>query len=219
MPPSLDLRLHTEPIVHLADHRLVAREVLLRPCTGPRLDRLIGRADLDLAWLLETALGCARPLLAAARVPVHVNVTGPDLARRDLVAQAVRIVGRDLLPWLVLEVTEQLPLASAPHVADNLEALRSLGVRLAIDDFADGWSGPAAVAAVRPEVIKVRLCRLTGRHGHGTARRLRRLAAEHGSEVVVEQIETVGDLRTARRLGFDHGQGWYWPGALPLPAA
>jgi EAL domain-containing protein (putative c-di-GMP-specific phosphodiesterase class I) len=219
-PAQLDLGLHLEPIVRLADHRIVAQELLLRPLHGPRLDqRPADDPTLDLAQVTDAALTSAGEVLTAARIPLHVNVTPSDLHRPDLVDLAVRRVGRDLLPWLVLEVTERAPLVDCDGTQANLAWLRRLGVRFAVDDFGDGWAGPASVTILRPEIIKVRLARLVGVRCHRPAARLRRLAATHRAQVVVEQIERADHLVAAQRLGFAHGQGWYWSGAHRRPTA
>jgi EAL domain-containing protein (putative c-di-GMP-specific phosphodiesterase class I) len=219
-PAQLDLWLHLEPIVRLVDHRIVAQELLLRPLHGPRLDqRADGDAGLDLAQVTDAALTAAGEVLEAARLPLHVNITPADLARPDLVDLAVGRVGRDLLPWLVLEVTERSPLVACAVVEANLALLRRLGVRFAVDDFGDGWAGPASVAILRPEIIKVRLARVAGVRCQRGAARLRRLAAAHRAEVVVEQIESGDHLLLARRSGFGHGQGWFWSGARQRPTA
>lgn len=206
-PTMLDLHVHVEPIVRLADDRCTARELLLRPLGGGDLLERAAKAEVDMAWVTTFALASARALLEVPGTDVHVNVTAADLHGADLARIVVDAVGVALAPRLVLEVTEHHELLATASTRRTMVELRRLGVRLAIDDFGDGWATTASVVLVEPEVIKVRLARLLE---GSTARIVRQHADALGSAVVVEQVETAEDLAMVRALGFSHGQGWYW---------
>jgi EAL domain-containing protein (putative c-di-GMP-specific phosphodiesterase class I) len=209
--PHLDLEVHLEPIVRIADEATVAEELLLRPVDGGSLLARVADEGVDMAWVTRTAMAAAGRVLARRRVPLHVNITAEDRHDPRFVAVVEAAVAPAGLAHLVFEVTEHSEVVPSPRVRRTLVALRRRGVRFAIDDYGDGWAGPASADVVRPEVLKVRLPSLRDRAGGAVLLcSLLAAAAAHHAQVVVEEIETEADLRAARRLGFPHAQGWYW---------
>ena len=206
----LDLTVHFEPIVRVTDELPVAHELLLRPVGGGELHIRAANADVDMAWVTGFALDTAAAVLERSPLPLHVNVTPADLGRPGFVANLCARVLVDGLTSLVLEVTEQTPLSDVVEVRNTLIDLRRVGVRIAVDDFGDGWADAERVAVLCPDIIKVRLSHLRSPDGFITAVALQDLAQRHHAQVVVEQIESRADLRLVRSLGFTYAQGWLW---------
>ena len=204
----MDLIAHVEPIIRLADGRITARELLSRPYPSGSLDGVVG-PPATMRAITEFALHGAGVLLEGSPLPLHVNITPGDLAELDLPARIDALVDERCRPNLVLEVTEHSELLPSSAMERNLQELRRRRIRIAVDDFGDGWADERSVAYLRPEVVKVRLANLAR---PGLAARLRRVAAEHRAQVVVEKVETAVDLTTARASGFAFGQGWFWDG-------
>jgi EAL domain-containing protein (putative c-di-GMP-specific phosphodiesterase class I) len=100
-----------------------------------------------------------------------------------------------------------------------LEALRGLGLSLAIDDFGAGPSSLAALQQLPVDVVTVdrSLVRSIGRGGDGAAMLggIVGLAHALGLSIVAEGIEAVGQVDRLRALGCDAGQGFFFarPGA------
>ena len=76
--------------------------------------------------------------------PVHVsiNLTASQLYGKSLVSKIEAAMARHQVPPGVLgvEVTEQTLLTISPVVSARLEALRSMGVSILLDDFGMGHS-------------------------------------------------------------------------------
>lgn len=202
----MDLIAHVEPIVRLADGQVTARELLSRPYPSGSLDGLVG-PPATMRAITEFALHGAGVLLEASPLPLHVNITPTDLTEPDLPARIDALIDEASRAHLVLEVTEHTEIRPSPVMDRNLIELRRRGIQIAVDDFGDGWADERSVAHLRPEVVKVRLANLAR---PGLADRLRSVAAEHQAQVVVEKVETAGDLAAARASGFAFGQGWFW---------
>jgi EAL domain-containing protein (putative c-di-GMP-specific phosphodiesterase class I) len=202
----MDLIAHIEPIVRLSDGQVAARELLSRPYPNGSLDGMIG-PPATMRSITEFALRSAGILLEGSALPVHVNVTPADLAGRDLPDRIGATISEVAWSYLVLEVTEHTELVTSPAMVENLIELRRRGIRFAVDDFGDGWADERSIATLCPEVVKVRLATLAR---PGLAARLRSLADEHQAQVVVEQVETAGDLARTLESGFAFGQGWFW---------
>ena len=147
-----DLVLRYQPIVDLADGRMLAFEALCRWRHWSR--GLLGPAHfLPLAeetglivpvgaWVLEEAarrMAQWRARLgAAADVDVTINLSGVELRDRGLVDRTAQALDASGLPAarLVVEVSEEAAYAEPQErAARNLRALTDLGVGLAIDDI------------------------------------------------------------------------------------
>lgn len=219
------LRVVLQPIVELAEGRVVAAEALSRFDAEPR------RAP-D-AWFGEAAtlgLTVELELTAIALALSHLTALPPGV-RLSLNASPATICAPrlpDLLaPWpgsrLALEVTEHARVDDYEALAVALVKLRSRGVQLMVDDMGAGFSSFRHVLGLRPDVIKLDLS-LTRDIDRDPVRRA--LAAslvafnrEIGSAIVAEGIETRAELQTLRELGVTHGQGYYLaePGPGPIP--
>jgi EAL domain-containing protein (putative c-di-GMP-specific phosphodiesterase class I) len=122
---------------------------------------------------------------------------------------------------IVLEVTEQEPIASYERFAEALRPLREAGAKLAVDDVGAGNAGLMHIAHLNPDIIK--LDRTVTAH-IGSNRHMRALTAaitgfatEIGCAVLAEGIENDEQLALLTALGASLGQGYLL--GRPEPAA
>ena len=114
---------------------------------------------------------------------------------------------------IVLEITEHAPVADYELLLSKLAALRSQGLRLAIDDAGAGYSSLQHIVQLQPDIIKLDMS-LTRAVDTDPARRalasaLIFFARETGSLMVAEGIETASELETLQLLGVPKGQGYF----------
>ena len=159
-----------------------------RPLGPPPGDAAGGRV---VAAVRPPDRGGGQPLTPAAR----------RRRRRPGVGEALRASG---LPahQLTLEVTEGVLVRDVDQVADQLRALRALGVRIAIDDFGTGYSSLSYLRRLPADIVKIDrsfVCEL------GTGRRLddpRRHDHRTGAQPAPRgRRRGRGDRRAARRPG------------------
>ena len=111
-----------------------------------------------------------------------------------------------------MELTEQVRVDDYPLLSHTLEQLRSLGVRLAIDDTGAGFASLAHILKLAPDLIKLDRELTSGidqdpvRSALGAA--LVSFASSTGAEIIAEGIETAGELNVLRKLGIRYGQGF-----------
>ncbi|MCZ7463977.1 EAL domain-containing protein [Rhizobium rhizogenes] len=118
---------------------------------------------------------------------------------------------------LVLEITEGLPLDEIPAAGIRLKAARTLGCRIAIDDFGAGASNLPRLFRVEAvwDIVKIdgscfgRF--LNDRFVVNVLRPTFELASCLAPFVVVTGIETQHHLNAARAVGAQYGQGWHFP--------
>ncbi|MDT4988157.1 MAG: hypothetical protein QOI74_2251 [Micromonosporaceae bacterium] len=163
-------RLLYQPVVRLADSRIVGMEALVRwahpsrgevcpadfIATAERTGLIValGRWVLREACRQKAAWHRAHGELSPATI--GVNVSGRQLQEpgfADEVADAVHEFG--LQPHnLVLEVTESAVLAGA-QTMETLQALHNFGVKLALDDFGTGQSSLALIRTCPVQILKL----------------------------------------------------------------
>jgi EAL domain-containing protein (putative c-di-GMP-specific phosphodiesterase class I) len=120
---------------------------------------------------------------------------------------------------LVLELSERA-LAAAP--ADGLAALRTIGVRIAFDDFGAGRHGVELLRTRPIDVLKIARPFVdgAGRAGHDRAvlSMVVQLGAMFGLQVVAQGIEREDQREALAALGCELGQGYLLGRPLPLGA-
>lgn len=120
----------------------------------------------------------------------------------------------DLAERLVVEITETTPFVDIDLTRAFVERLRSLGCRIAIDDFGVGHASFRTVQALRPDIIKVdalylRLALRSDEAGASPLNHLIGLAKWISADVVVEGVENARAQALAVRSGATWVQGYH----------
>ena len=122
---------------------------------------------------------------------------------------------------MVLEVTEHVEVADYDTLVSGLDALRTSGCRIAVDDAGAGYSSLRHILWLRPDYIKLDMTLTRGIDTDGDRRALASslltFAKEVSATVIAEGIETPAELNTLRGLGATLGQGFFL--ARPCEAA
>jgi len=215
-----ELVAHFQPIVALEDDTLVAVEALAR-WRHPRLGLLgaasfVRDADGELAAEVDREVlfqACAAAADGAAPA-VHVNLAA---LYAGTVRDVLESTGLDPAR-LVLELSERA-LADAP--AEGIAALRTIGVRIAFDDFGTGRHAVELLRERPVDMLKIARPFVdgAGRAGHDRAvlSMVVQLGAVFGLEVVAQGIERDDQREALAELGCELGQGYLLGRPLPLP--
>ena len=166
-------------------------------------------------WILETALGQAKQWREnGLTLPVSVNAS-IRILRDTSFAERLHALLRELaLPpeLLMLEITESL-MAEPLDALATLEELRTIGVRLSIDDFGVGALSLLTLKQLPVEEIKIDKSFVLGMAAQKTdaaiVRSIIDLAHHLGCRVVAEGIESAEAWDRLADLGCDLAQGDY----------
>ncbi len=151
---------------------------------------------------------------AGGTAPSKINLSSPEIYAPELIDSLQSVLHSSGLPArnLVLEVTESVLIPDADAAADVLRNLKSLGVRVALDDFGSGFSSLRYLDALPIDILKIdqQFVSGGGRQGHHPAvlESIATLGQRLGLDVVAEGIEEPHQLEMLRSLGCTAGQGY-----------
>ena len=229
-----ELSLDYQPLVQAASGEVVGAEALLR-WRNPELGTVSPVEFVPVAedsgqmveigeWVFREAIRQQRAWLDDGMRPIEmsINVSRCQLLSGSFV-ETVRaeLVKAGVPPELVvLELSERGVLNHDPEVLKQIQDLKEIGVRLAVDDFGIGESGIAYLRVLDFDVLKIDqsyISRLADSPDDATitssmiamARRLR-------LEVVAEGVEDTQQLEWLQSWGCTTIQGFVF--SRPLPA-
>ena len=221
--------MHYQPIVDVASGDIVGVEALLRwqhPTLGllqpadfiPLAEdsRLINTIGIFVLYDVcrQAKEWRSGPLRTTNDFMIAVNVSPVQLddeAFANKVAGVLRASNLDP-KWLTLELTENALMDAPELLAERLDELRDLGVRVAVDDFGTGYSSLAYVDKLPIDIIKIdrSFTERLGVPGSGgyIASGVIRLSQLMGLVSVAEGVSEVAQLDVLRTLGCDLAQGF-----------
>ncbi|GJG96765.1 bifunctional diguanylate cyclase/phosphodiesterase [Cupriavidus pauculus] len=216
------LELHYQPIYDLRSGHLRSFEALLR-WRHPALGLVSPAEFIPLAeetglivpigeWALSEA--CRQLARWPSSICVGVNLSPLQFRGRallDAVRRAVEEAGVQI-SRLELEITESVLLRNDCENLELLRELRSMGARIAMDDFGTGFSSLSYLRSFPFDKIKLDRAFVSDLATSAEARAIlhavRSLGAAFRVRTTAEGIETPEQLAVVREEGYDEGQGY-----------
>jgi EAL domain-containing protein (putative c-di-GMP-specific phosphodiesterase class I) len=225
--------LHYQPIVDLAEGRLVGVEALLRwadPGRGllPPAEFIPLAEDLDLVepigdWVVHEVCRQAKEWEEQGLDLVSsINLSWRQLGRSDLVERLVHSVGSAGLDpsKLGVEVAESVAMIEPERVREVLWELHRQDIRLSIDDFGTGLSSWPMLRELPIDVLKIDRSLVRelpdDSDSAGIVAAITQLADNLGLQVLGEGIETEDQWHFLQDKGCAFGQGYHF--GRPVPA-
>jgi diguanylate cyclase (GGDEF)-like protein len=227
-----EIELHYQPIVALADGRVVGMEALMRwrhPVRGfvspAEFIPVAEDAGLILAlgeWVMRTAFRQAGEWNAGfGPLFVAVNVSGRQFGDPEFAAKAEAAALDSGLPQELreLEVTESIVMENTREVIRRLEDLSARGFSLSLDDFGTGYSSLSYLKRFPLDKLKIDRSFVKDLPDDpedvAIAQAIVGLARTLSMSVVAEGIETAAQARMLWEMGCQFGQGYYFSKPLP----
>ncbi len=220
---------HYQPVVRLADRRIIGLEALLRmhrpdgriapaaefqgAFSDPRLahaltGRLIDLVARDAAGWLAEGIDFGH---------IGINVSMADFFEDDIGDRLDATFSDAAVPLnrLIVEVTEMIIMDDPSHdLADAVDRLRKRGVTVALDDFGTGYASLTHLLSFPSDIIKIDRSfidrMLTDRNSLVIVESLIDIARKLERRVVAEGIENVAQAERLMELGCRLGQGYLY---------
>jgi diguanylate cyclase (GGDEF)-like protein/PAS domain S-box-containing protein len=226
-----ELVVHYQPVFDLLDGRAVAVEALAR-WRHPRGDVLlplefVGLAErTGLVIPLETEL-FDRAFSDASRwhdssITLVLNASPVHMVDADFAARLQVALERHQWPAsrLQLDIAERLLIDDDRNVLSTLDSLRSLGVRLVIDDFGTGHSSLGALHRFPVDGVKIDRSfveRLgTGDRDEAMVEAIVAVTRALGLDAIAEGVERAEQVERLRELGCRQAQGYLLGRPVPV---
>jgi diguanylate cyclase (GGDEF)-like protein len=227
--------LHYQPIVRMADKKVVGVEALLRwrhPAEGnvppDRFIPVAERSGLIVPigrWVLRAACeqlaGWRSRYPEAAGLVLNVNVAGRQLQEAGFAGEVAAVLADTGVPTglLTIEVTETAALQDG-RTQTTLAELRRLGVGLALDDFGTAASSlglllTCPVSALKLDRSFVREVTTAARQS-AVATAVIQISRALELSAVAEGVETPEQAAALIAMGYTLAQGFLY--ARPMPA-
>src|SRR5688572_13643600 len=228
--------LEYQPVVDLDKRELLGVEALVR-WNHPEQGLVMPGAFISAAeesgqiielgrWVLTEACRAVKEwrdsVVAGEGLRVAINVSGRHLQHADLVADVrAALDASGLEPEnLVIELTESTIMHNTEVNLERFRELKSLGVRLAIDDFGMGYSSLSYLHRFPIDILKIDrsfVGRLTEQDdGPELARAVVMLGETLGLETVAEGVEHEEQVEKLLELGCVAAQGFLFARSASL---
>jgi len=217
-----EMHLAFQPVITLVDDRIIGYEALLRwdhptlgavsPARFIPLAEETGQIIPIGAWVLREA--CRQAVRLPDDVYVAVNVSPVQFRSPQLLSDLTQALARSGLPAtrLEIELTETAIVEDGRQIAKILDAVRGLGVTVAMDDFGTGYSSLAHLRDLPLDRIKVDRSFVTtaetDRHSLAVLKGITHIARALNVVLQAEGVETPSQLALMREIGCDAIQGY-----------
>jgi EAL domain-containing protein (putative c-di-GMP-specific phosphodiesterase class I) len=211
-----------QPIVELASNEIVGYEALTRFDDDSNPELIFAEATaVGLGVELETvtigaALAASEGLAGSAWLNLNAS---PELI---LAGKPLASVLQGCARHLVIELTEHAAIADYPAFRAAMAALGP-NIEFAVDDTGTGFASLRHIVELRPAFVKLDRSLIAGLE-FDNARQAMLVGLGHfahatGCRLIVEGIETTGELTLLRTLTIELGQGYLLGRPLPIENA
>lgn len=215
-----DFTMAFQPIVDVEHGRIDGYEALVRGPDGEGAAQILGQVTPETLYAFDQACRVKAIELAAGfgmECQLSINflpkaVYEPRACIQATLA-AARRTGFDTRR-LTFEIVETEEISNTVHLTDIIDEYRRQGFKVALDDFATGYSGLARLADLKPDIIKLDRALVAGcdrdRTRLAIIASLVGLGREIGIKIVAEGVERDGEVAALKAAGIRFMQGYYY---------
>ncbi len=209
-----------QPIVDIAAREVHSHEALVRGRNGEGAMTVLSQVTRKNRFRFDQlcrakAISLATTLNLSTRLNINflVNaVYNPD----QCIQVTLECARKNNFPIdrIILETTEEEKIEDPTFLHKVLDGYRRYGLRIAIDDFGEGYSSLNLVAQIRPEYLKIDRQLVTGIDTDLVRSRIVEamvhLCRGLSIKVIAEGVETLGEARILRDMGITLFQGYFF---------
>jgi diguanylate cyclase (GGDEF)-like protein len=217
-----------QPLFNLKSGKIAELEALIR-WNHPERGLLYPDKFIDLAetsgaiinidkWVLESACSLLKSRRENEKPPLllSINISARTFEMKDFIPNLLSVIHQyEVDPaTLQLEITERMLLNNSEECIDKLNELRSMGIKVAIDDFGIGYSSLSYIIRLPVDSIKIDKSFIQNMSSSAEAKvivsTIISLCKALNLNVIAEGIEKVTELDYLKLNHCDIGQGYYF---------
>ena len=175
-----------------------------------------GKTAIIDRWVIATAIAWLHDHLEELRNTyfVGINISGGSLNDEAFIEEIFLLFAQhpDVLPMICIEITESVALTDLLNVQRFIDRVRSLGVKVAIDDFGAGYASFGYLKQLSVDALKIdgSLVRDAVQNSAGLAivEAIGGLVANLGMKSIGEYAEDLATIKFLAAAGIDYAQGY-----------
>ncbi len=228
-----ELELNYQPIYDMSTDQVVSLEALLRWPNNPLNENNIGKV-ISLAektgqiimvdkWVLRHAFKAIRDNPdALGKLKISINISVQSFHAKNF----IKFIEEQIEAYRIdpcnieLEITEYSIVEDLNKSAEIINAIKRLGVKIALDDFGTKYSSLNYLSKLSFDVLKIDKSYidhiLTDYKDQAIVNHLIKLSNDLNLVTIVEGIESAEQSRVLMRMGCQFGQGYYYSKPYPI---
>lgn len=213
-----------QPIIDMTTNKVKAMEILTR---GPRgtpyeqpLQLFSVARQTNLLFQLELIVlekAFQQIVETNCQHLMFINFTPITIGNVEFVNKVKRMLFKynEISPYnIIFEITEGDSIENIEHFQQNIKVIRSLGIRVAIDDTGSGYACLQMISEILPDIIKIDRSVIKDIDQNNVKETMLKglllIAKEIGSVVVAEGIEKQEEASVLTRNKVDMAQGYFY---------
>jgi diguanylate cyclase (GGDEF)-like protein len=221
-----DFILDFQPIIDVGTEQIVSVEALVR-WNHPQRGTIFPDAFIPAAessglivqlgeWVIANAARQVAAWNGSLSVCLAVNISARQFHQPDLCDRLLELLRESGLPpqSVEVEITESMALSDITHAIETVRKLKSIGTRIAVDDFGTGHSSLNYLRRFDVDHIKIDRSFVAGIGNELSDETIVKaiIAMGHslGLTIVAEGVETRDQYDFLRAHGCDRVQGYYF---------
>lgn len=147
-------------------------------------------------------------------ISFHINLDNDDFEHEKTTSLIItKLVEYQIGPKVCFEILETAELKNPDKVIKFINMVKSLGCKIAIEDFGSGFSSFYNLISFRVDYLKIDASLIrnidTSEESQVIVRSIISVAREMNMKTVAEHVDSEVILRKIRHLGIDYAQGYY----------
>ena len=156
------------------------------------------------------------------QMEISLNLSALDIEDKDTVDLIFEKISKnkDIAEYVVIELLENEGVHNQNEVDSFVKRIKSLGAKIAIDDFGSGYSNFSRLLEYEPDYIKIDATLIkdiaTNKNSANIVEVIKNFADKQGYKTIAEFVadETIFNIVTS--MGIDYSQGYYIGKPSPL---
>ena len=209
-----------QPIVDLSLAKIITYEALVRGTQGESAWSVLSQVTVDLLYRFDQACRVkAIEMASALDMPTDLSINflpNAVYAPKACIQATLDVSKRVGWPThrLIFEITETERVSDRQHLANIINAYRSMGFKTALDDFGNGYANLDLLTDLTPDKLKidrelVMNCD-SDRRRQALLNAIILLAQELSMTLIAEGVETRAEALWLARAGIVRQQGFYF---------